>query len=397
MIPYPDGRAPAGPGGLPAPGPDAHAHSARVVVQLGAAIDAAGGAVDFARYLDLVLYAPGLGYYSAGATRFGGAGDFVTAPELGPAFAGSLAAVARRLAAELPALTILEFGAGSGALAAELLRALADAPPARYLILEVSADLRARQRERLAAEVPALLPRVEWLDAPPATPVDGLVVANEVVDALPWHACGLAGGLLRERCVTRSGDGFGWVERPAPAHLAAAAAAAGIDAGALPDGYRFELRPRAAGFIGTLADCLGRGLALVVDYGGSRRELYHPDRAAGTLRCHYRHHAHDDPFLWPGLQDITAWVDFSALADAARGAGLAVAAYGTQAHFLLATGILERVRADADAAGRARAAHEVGRLLLPGELGERFKVLVLGRAAPAWASGLVMRDLRPAL
>lgn len=397
MTPHPDGRAPAAPGGLPAPGPDARAHSARLAAQVGAAIDAAGGAVDFAAYLDLVLYAPGLGYYSAGATRFGAAGDFITAPELGPAFAGSVAAVARRLAGDLPALTILEFGAGSGALAVELLRALADAPPARYLILEVSADLRARQRERLAAAVPGLLSRVEWLDAPPATPVDGLVIANEVVDALPWHACRLAGGALVERCVGRAGDGFGWVDRPVPPPLAVAAAAAGIDAGALPDGYTFELRPRAAGFAGTLADCLGRGLALVVDYGGSRRELYHPGRGAGTLRCHYRHHAHDDPFLWPGLQDITAWVDFSAMADAATAAGLAVAAYGTQAHFLLATGILERVRADADAATRARAAHEVGRLLLPGELGERFKVLVLGRAAPAWASGLVMRDLRPAL
>jgi SAM-dependent MidA family methyltransferase len=397
MTPHPEGGAPAAPGGLPAPGADARAHSARVAARVAAAIDAAGGALDFARYLDLVLYAPGLGYYSAGATRFGAAGDFVTAPELGPAFAGSVAAVARRLAAELPALTILEFGAGSGALAADLLRALADDPPARYLILEVSADLRARQRARLAAEVPALLPRVEWLDAPPAVPVDGLVIANEVLDALPWQACRLAGGAVRERCVARAGDGFAWVEQPAPPALVAAAAAAGIDADARPDGYAFELRPRAAGFVGTLADCLGRGLALVIDYGGSRRELYHPARAAGTLRCHYRHHAHDDPFLWPGLQDVTAWVDFSAVAEAAAHAGLTVAAYGTQAHFLLATGILDRVRADGGVAARARVAHEVGRLLLPGELGERFKVLVLARAAPAWAGGLVMRDLRPAL
>lgn len=397
MIPPDDRRAPAPQTDFPPPPPVAQAHSAAVAAAVAAAVDAAGGWLPFEQYLDLVLYAPGLGYYSAGATRFGPAGDFVTAPELGPAFAGCVARVARRLAATLPESVILEFGAGSGALAADVLAALADAPPARYLIVEVSADLRARQRALLAARVPALLDRVVWLDQLPAAPVDGLIIANEVVDALPFARFALRDGALEALGVGRLAHGFGWVARPADATLSAAVAATGIaPVDAAFARYTSEVRPRADAWVAAVAGCLGRGLALVVDYGGTARELYHPARSAGTLRCHYRHRAHDDPFLWPGLQDITAWVDFTRLARAARAAGLAVAAYGTQAHFLLATGVLDAAPAS-DAATRARTAHELGRLLLPGEFGERFKVLVLGRAAPAWAAGLVMRDLAGAL
>jgi SAM-dependent MidA family methyltransferase len=359
-----------------------------------AALQAAGGWLDFADYLDLVLYAPGLGYYSAGAARFGRDGDFVTAPELGSAFAGCLTRVVRRLQASLPTTTVLEFGAGSGALAADLLAALAGSPPDRYLILEVSADLRARQRQLLAERVPHLLPRVEWLDRLPAGPVDGLIVANEVVDAIPFSRFRLAAGDILALGVGAGDDGFTWVPRPAGDALRAALPAA-LRAG-LPDGYVGELRPRADPWVATLAGCLGQGLALLVDYGGTSREIYHPDRTDGTLLCHYRHRAHADPFLWPGLQDITAWVDFSRLAAAAAGAGLQVVAYGTQAHFLLANGILDEQPAAAPQV-RARRAREVGELLLPGGLGERFKVLALARHPAAWNQGLVMRDLRAAL
>lgn len=382
---------------LPPPDDVALDHSAAVTRHVIAAIEAAGGWLDFADYLDHVLYAPGLGYYSAGATRFGEAGDFVTAPELGPAFAGCLARVVRRLQAELPATTVLEFGAGSGALAADLLAALADSPPGQYLIVEVSADLRERQRRTLAARVPQLLPRVQWLDRLPAAPVDGLVVANEVVDALPFSCFRLESGAPQALGVEVADGVLAWAARPAAPSLRAALAAAMHGAGAdWPDGYAGEVRPRAEAFVATLAGCLGRGLALLADYGGTAREVYHPDRRQGTLLCHYRHRAHADPFLWPGLQDITAWVDFSRLAAAAATAGLGVAAYGTQAHFLLANGVLD-AGAPEDPTARARWSQEVGALLLPGGLGERFKVLALAHEPPAWSRGLVMRDLAAAL
>lgn len=382
---------------LPAPDAVALDHSAAVTRHVMAAIEAAGGWLDFAEYLDHVLYAPGLGYYSAGATRFGSHGDFVTAPELGSAFAGCLARVVRQLQAEIPATTVLEFGAGSGVLAADLLTALADAPPGQYLIVEVSADLRERQRRTLAARVPHLLSRVQWLDRLPAVPVDGLVIANEVVDAIPFSCFRMAGGVPLALGVGVVDGSLAWAARPADPALRDALVAAGLGDGVeLPDGYTGEVRPRADPWVATLAGCLGQGLALLVDYGGAAREVYHPDRRDGTLLCHYRHRAHADPFLWPGLQDITAWVDFSRLAAAAVAAGLSVAAYGTQAHFLLANGVLDAA-AQGDAASRARWSQEVGALLLPGGLGERFKVLALARHRPAWSGGLVMRDLRGAL
>jgi len=382
---------------LPSPDAGALAHSDALLHRVQLALQAAGGWLDFADYLDLVLYAPGLGYYSAGAARFGAAGDFVTAPELGSAFAGCVARVVHRLQATLPATTILEFGAGSGALAADLLVALRGSPPDRYLILEVSADLRVRQRQLLAERVPQLLPRVAWLEALPEAPVDGLIIANEVVDAIPFSRFCLAGGDVMALGVG-AGDGadaLAWHPRPAGPALRAELAAAGVGAG-YPDGYLGEVRPRAVPWVAGLAQCLGEGLALLVDYGGTGREVYHPDRGGGTLLCHYRHRAHPDPFLWPGLQDITAWVDFSRLAAAATQAGLEVAAYGTQAHFLLANGILEE-QPDAEHLVRARRAREVGELLLPGGLGERFKVLALARHGRAWSQGLVMRDLKGAL
>jgi SAM-dependent MidA family methyltransferase len=381
---------------LPQPDASALAHSAALVRRVQRALQDAGGWLDFADYLDLVLYAPGLGYYSAGAARFGPAGDFVTAPELGSAFAGCVARVVRRLQATLPATTILEFGAGSGALAADLLAALEGSPPDRYLILEVSADLRVRQQRLLAERVPQLLSRVAWLEALPAARLDGLIIANEVVDAIPFSRfCLAAGEVLALGVGAVDGGALVWRPQPAGPALRAELAAAGIGP-ACPDGYLGEVRPRALPWVAGLAQCLGDGLALLVDYGGTGREVYHPDRAGGTLLCHYRHRAHADPFVWPGLQDITAWVDFSRLAAAATQAGLQVAAYGTQAHFLLANGILDEPP-DGGPLARARQAREVGELLLPGGLGERFKVLALTRHARPWSEGLVMRDLKAAL
>jgi SAM-dependent MidA family methyltransferase len=365
-------------------------------------IAAAGGFLGFADYMAAALYTPGLGYYSAGARKFGGDGDFVTAPELGAVFARCLARVAGHVLDELGGGVILEIGGGSGVLAADMLAHLRQAPPDRYLILEVSADLRARQRETIAAHVPDLLSRVEWLDALPAEPLPGLILANEVLDALPVERFRIRAGSVLQLGVTTPPDGtagFAWAERPAPPALATAVRDLENRLGVpLPEGYTSEISLRQADVLGGWLAALHRGLALFVDYGGSRREVYHPDRRDGTLACHYRHHRHDDPFLLPGLQDITAWVDFSAAAAAGVAAGCVVAAYATQAHALLASGVLTDLAAAGTptAQDRLREVQQVKHLLLPGEMGERFKVLALARDFAPGIS-LTVRDLRDRL
>ena len=368
---------------LPAPEADALAHSERVRDLVAARIAASGGFLSFAEYMETVLYAPGLGYYSAGAQKFGAGGDFITAPELGAVFGRCLARLAGPALRQLGGGVILEVGGGSGMLAADLLLALRDEPPERYLLLDVSGDLRERQRQTLAARVPELLPRVTWLDALPAEPWHGVLLANEVLDALPVERIRMRKGRPLQLGVQLVGSRFGWAEQPAPGPLASAAdelqAALGEP---LPEGYTTEIGLRHRDWLGSLLGTLGRGLALCIDYGGTRRELYHAGRSAGTLVCHYRHRQHTDPFFLPGLQDVTAWVDFSAAADAAAVAGLRVAAYGTQAHTLLAAGILDGLEGTGSGTdpGRYRELQQVQRLLMPGDMGERFKVLALTRS-----------------
>lgn len=358
----------------PAPPPEALALSNQLAEQIGARIDAAGGWLDFAAYMDLALYAPGLGYYSAGARKFGADGDFVTAPELTPAFG---ACIARCIEPLLQAGdSILEVGAGTGALAAAVLDALAQsgAPVIDYQVLEVSAELRRRQQQRLSAYP------VRWLDALPPAGFRGVILANEVADALPvrrfrWQAPG-----AQALGVVRAGQGFQWAARDADAALAAEVSARFATAGgAWPAGYTSEFCPGLEPWIAALAACLTRGLLLISDYGLPAREYYHPQRLDGTLLCHYRHRAHADPFRWPGLQDITAWVDFTAAAQAGVAAGFTLAGYTTQAQFLMANGLLD-VAPPEDPIEQARHAANLRRLLLPGEMGEHFKVLALSRA-----------------
>ena len=389
--------------GLPVPDDSALAHSVRVADLVRAHLAASDGWISFADYMDLVLYAPGLGYYSAGMQKFGPAGDFVTAPGLGSVFGRCLARVVGDALDQLGGGVVLEVGGGTGALAADVLEALQARPPRQYLLLELSADLRERQRARLAAQVPGLLDRVQWLDRLPAAPLTGVLIANEVLDALPVERVTMQDGQPRQLGVCLRDGGFAWSAVEASAALEAEVRAIERDIGAaLPEGYSSELSLRQPGWLGALAAVLGRGLALFTDYGYSRREYYHPQRTEGTLACHYRHHWHADPFFLPGLQDITAWVDFSAAASAASAAGLSIAAYTTQAHFLLATGILQEMEADvardqgqSPAQLQARAA-ELRRLLMPGEMGERFKLLALTRDfAPL--GDLTVRDMRPAL
>lgn len=388
---------------LPALAPSGEAHCARVRAEVIAHIEAAGGWIDFARYMELALYAPGLGYYSAGATKFGPDGDFVTAPEISPLFARCLArACAPWLAAD-PRRVMLELGAGSGAFAAEFLAALArlGVRDNAYRILEVSADLRERQRAALEVRVPAQRQRVEWLDALPAQPQAAIVFANEVVDALPVHRFEMGAQGVLEQGVGIARDGrLIWETRPGGEALVCAVRQLEAARGApFTAGYRSEVNLRLTPWVAALADCLGdclgEGLILLCDYGLGRREFYHRDRSDGTLICHYRHRAHADPFLYPGLQDITAWVDFTAVAEAAQDCGLNVAGYTTQAHFLMDAGIDRElaVSAGADGLPDLRLVQQAKTLLLPDEMGERFKVMALTRGAETIA-GFGLRDLR---
>jgi len=384
---------------LPVPDPEALAHSERLRTLMVERIAARDGFMGFADYMDAVLYEPGLGYYSAGAQKFGAAGDFVTAPELGPVFARCLARLVGAALLQLGGGVIVEVGGGSGALAADLLLALRDNPPDRYLLLEVSGELRDRQRQTLEARVPEALHRVTWLNAIPAEPLAGVLLANEVLDALPVERFRMRGGLPWQLGVQASTDRLQWSERPAPSALVTAVSALQAALGQpLPEGYTTEIGLHHPAWLESLLGVLGKGLVLFLDYGGTRREIYHEERRDGTLVGHYRHRQLADPFFLPGLQDLTAWVDFSAAADVAKRAGFHVAAYATQAHMLLASGVLDDDQQGASTHDPARL-HErqqIQRLLLPGEMGERFKLLALARNfTPDFP--LTVRDLRERL
>lgn len=337
-------------------------------------ITQAGGWIRFDRYMQSVLNEPGLGYYSAGSAKFGAAGDFITAPALGDYLARAIATRFDAMFGSLDAPVILEIGAGDGTLAAQLLDALDElgGHVERYLILEPSADLRERQQTLLGR----FGNRIGWLEQLPERPVEGLILANEVVDALPVVRFVKRGDTVVPLGVRYGGDGFEWAEGGADADLCAAVASleSALDE-PLPDGYRSEICLVLGGWIDGLAATLARGAVLLIDYGGVRRETYHPERRDGTLICHYRHRAHDDPFFLPGLQDVSAWVDFSACADAARNAGFDVAAFTTQGLFLA-----ESVADLVDPASLdARSASALKTLVLPGEMGERFRLLLLTR------------------
>jgi SAM-dependent MidA family methyltransferase len=373
---------------LPDPGADERAHSDRLLQLLRTQI-AAHGPMSFAQYMERCLYAPGLGYYSAGKTKFGEAGDFVTAPELGGLFARCVANAVQPVMAMLGAQAdFLELGGGSGAFAEAALLALAEAstPPRRYLILEPSADLRERQRERLAGALPAdLNARVAWLDRPPEEAWRGVLFANEVVDALPTTRFTLRAGEVYEEHVTLDGEGrLMRTDRPADALVAGAVRHLERDLGRpFEDGYRSEVLPQLPYWVQAVAGSLEAGVMLFVDYGYVRREYYLPERREGTLMAHYRHHAHADPFHLPGLNDLTASVDFTALAEAGNSAGFGVAAYLPQAQFLLASGLqgaFEQAHAQApDDFARHRLAQEVRRLTMPEQMGERFQAMLFAR------------------
>jgi len=380
---------------LPAPSADALAHSQRVAAHLRTLIEDAGGWIPFSRFMEAALYAPGLGYYAAGAMKFGAAGDFVTAPEMTPLFSRTLAHAIAPVLAEISG-EVLELGAGSGRLAVDMLGELErlGALPARYGILEVSADLRERQQETIACELPHLAGRVQWLDALPVH-FNGVILGNEVLDALPVELVHWTENGPFSRGVALEGDAFAWQDRP----IADPVLRARAEALKLAPGYLSEVNLAADALIASLAECLERGLILMIDYGFSASEYYHPQRHMGTLRAHVRHHALDDPFYLPGLADLTAHVDFSAVARAGMAAGLELAGYTSQASFLLNSGLTELLMQTppTDAAAYLPQANAVQRLVSPAEMGELFKVIGLSKGSVAPLAGFARGDRRHAL
>ncbi|MDB6091259.1 MAG: hypothetical protein JWN85_4043 [Gammaproteobacteria bacterium] len=385
---------------LPPLSADEEQHSNAVAALLREQIAAAGGWLSFERFMDLALYAPGLGYYSAGSAKIGAAGDFVTAPEVSDLFSRCVA----RQCAEVLSVTggdILELGAGTGRMAAAVLDSLAATGvlPDRYYILEVSADLAERQRGRLSMLPQALRERVVWLERLPEAAIRGVILANEVLDALPFQRFVVhSGEEVRELGVSL--DQISFVERaalPDPALAGACQALIHELPQPLPPGYTSELCLRLESWIASVGECLERGALLLFDYGLPRSHYYHPQRVSGTLRCHFKQLAHDDPYINVGVQDITAWVDFTRVAEAAVAAGLDVTGFGTQAAFLLATGIESFAAEASGTVEHARRAGEARRLLMPGEMGEAFKVMALTRDYDAPLGGFSLQDLRHSL
>lgn len=364
---------------LPAPPPEALAHSSELAERIAQRIAQEGDWVPFSKFMEMALYEPRLGYYAAGARKFGEGGDFVTAPEISDVFAKCLALQARQVLAKTGG-DILELGPGSGVLAADMFEELLahKVLPERYLLLEVSPDLRERQRKLLAFRFPQHIGRFVWLDSLPQK-ITGFVIANEVLDVVPCSMVHRTDGRLLERGVIVSEAGFAWDDQPMPDDALKRRAEAVFPPGDYS--YLSEINLAAEGLVRTIAASIDKGVALFIDYGFPEREFYHPQRFMGTLRCHYRHRFHGDPFFMPGLQDITAHVDFTAMARAAEAVDAEVYGFTTQAYFLISCGLAVMVSAGDPGMtlSRLKGTSAVHRLINPSEMGELFKVLGVGR------------------
>lgn len=375
---------------LPEPSAAALATSQMLSQRIASAIDDAGGWLPFSQYMELALYAPGAGYYAAGSHKLGGRGDFTTAPEMTPLFGRTLA---RQLADLLPQTggTLYEFGAGSGVLAADILDALEamDCLPACYAILDLSPDLIERQQATLRQRVPHLMERIVWLDSLPEQ-LDGIVIGNEVLDAMPCELLIYQQDWLQRGITVRDGA-FVFENRRIDDPALYALAQQRIPP---QDGYVTEISLANQAFMRSLADRLVRGAILLIDYGFPEREYYHPQRHMGTLIGHYRHHTIDDPFYLPGLMDLTCHVDFTAIAVAGTEAGLDLIGYTTQAQFLVNAGITEELQA-LDPSNHERYLPNVSaaqKLMSPAEMGELFKVIGFGRGVDIDWTGFASGD-----
>ena len=381
---------------LPDPDDDSRLHSERVAAHIRESIDASGGSVSFAEFMQLALYAPGLGYYAAGNRKFGEAGDFITAPEVSPLFSRVLARQAASVLEQIDEPSILEIGAGSGALAVAMFRRLCDLEvlPVRYSSLEVSADLQQRQKELIAECLPEHTDKFTWLDRLPEH-FAGVIVANEVADALPVERFVRVTDGVQQLRVSSGDMAFSLLAVEAPDRLRDSVAAIEqyIDR-RLADGYLSEVSPGLGPWIADICNSLRQGCVFLFDYGVSRREYYAAERSSGWLRCHYRHRVHDNALLLPGIQDLTAWVDFTACAEAASEAGAQVAGYVTQARFLMDGGIEEELAqlASDDGKNQLELLRQIKLLTLPGEMGENFKCLGLTKGDIELPPGFAFGD-----
>lgn len=371
---------------LPAPDADSQAHSDKVREHIAGVIECHGGSIGFAEFMHHALYAKGLGYYSAGTTKFGEAGDFITAPEISPLFgrvlANQVAVVLDSMAAP-ENRAVLEIGAGSGVLAVDLLQRLAalGSLPGHYHILEVSADLQQRQRAAIESALPDYVENVSWLDGLPER-FCGVVVANEVLDALPVERFVKRDREVMQLAVTTADHGFAWLERPAPDVLVAAVQNIEAELGvSLPDGYLSDVSLGVDPWLASLGRSIEHGFVFLFDYGVSQRDYYAADRSGGWLRCYFRHHVHDDPLILPGIQDLTAWVNFSQVANAAFDGGLQIEGFVTQAQFLLLGGLPQELEdiATLPTEAQIKLSQQAKLLMMPGEMGEHFKCLGLSK------------------
>lgn len=383
---------------LPMPDSIAQTYSAKLIDVIRQEIQQAGGFISFARFMELALYAPGLGYYSAGQHKFGKGGDFVTAPEISPLFSQCVAMQCQQILCELGGGDILELGAGSGVLAKDVLLELEhlDSLPEHYYILEISADLRERQYKLLTQHCSHLLPRVSWLDKLPITALHGIIIGNEVLDAMPVHCFRIDNSGIKERCVTWDHDHFAWLlTEPTTLELTQHVESL-IQEYGLVDGYESEVNLMLPAWINSITSSLNKGVILLFDYGYGRAEYYHPERKMGTLMCYYQHNRHDDPFKLTGLQDITAHVDFTTVAENGCAAGCTLAGYSIQATFLLYCGLLDLAQRDETISliDNVNQAQMIKKLMLPSEMGELVKVIALSKNYMKSLRGFVLPDRR---
>ncbi len=365
---------------LSVPDSIAQAHSDKLTDIIRQEIKSSGGLISFARFMELALYAPGLGYYSAGQTKLGKEGDFITAPEISPLFAQCVAQQGKEILNELGAGDILEIGAGSGVFAKDLLLELENlhSLPRHYFILEISAELRARQKQLIAEQCSHLLERIIWLDTLPSAPIQGMIIANEVLDAMPVHCFRIDKGRIQERCVTWENDHFTWLSTTPT--LSALTQHLEPLLQTLPDGYESEINLMLPAWIRSITSVLEKGVILLFDYGYGRTEYYHPERTMGTLMCYSQHHRHSSPFTLIGLQDITAHVDFTMAVEQAYAAGCSLAGYSTQAAFLLNCHLLEIAKQNEKTVlEETNQAQAIKRLVLPSEMGELIKVMAISK------------------
>ena len=384
------------PAGLPALGDVERAHVEQMHALIRTEVEAQQGLIPFSRYMDMALFAPRLGYYRAGWRTFGPEGDFVTAPEVSPLFARTLARQIRQALSLVDASEVLEIGAGAGTMATHVLADLLPRDAVRYRILELSGAMAARQRETIEARMPDALSSVSWIHTFPEPGFRGVVLANEVLDAVPVERFEIVADGVMMHCVGFESGRPVWRSRRADSWLREAVESIQHEIGhRLPVGYVSEFGPARGAWTRSVAQWLERGLVLVIDYGFPRREYYHPDRREGTLRCHFRHRRHDDPLVLCGLQDITAHVDFSGVA---RASGLEVAGFTSQGEFLVACGLLDLLsEVEPGSPEFVRSAAQVKRITLPGEMGEAVKVMALARGLEEPLVGFSGRDHRPRL